>query len=1133
LSIYEDFMAKTSPPASSQMGNSVYDSFMAEKSSSGTGNSVYDNFMSQTGQPAPEPEEKGFISTALDYLDKPASAVAGAVEYIAGQSDQDNILSAAWEGAKKNTDYGKVLQRAGVDPESLGGKVANIGGKILLDPLWMIKPVTVGAKIAAGSKAIGLTDKLSDASRAIRESDIGRAADNLLDKEVSGLSVRRWFTEESPIQKELDDLERAGIQSAEKIREGSQKIEELKKIDPELGTYVTRAQEGKLDELPADDLYKSMAGTGEDIAYPAPKPFKGKPSELTFEEFRTKYHPNDQMLGNLDPETAYTQYLQEALQKGEKIPQQAIYDFMRLRENALTAKNGKDFMLRGEFEKAKFPYVQLTGDEAGLLQGVGRESLSNKNLEKIVEPYNAALKAKMKQLKPEVIGEEKYKDLWEKNVSEITDKPFMWSQKHIPNRYWELRDAALAELRKNPAFVAAEKRAELAQSIFDKQGLNDQIKKVSKGLISKPEREPYQTMTQGYKGMGEGFIPKDTISDVKKSQVYAEVAQKYGQQNADKLRETVDFINDINMGGSRGLLDRNLISPETFEKFTDRYIRREYSKYVTPAEHLKMLQESGQITEAAAFERNMENIARRTGGKYGLDLKAISQRKDLPEEVQKQLGRLMDATHPFAKGGKITADLINRYDFLESVMKNHASDKAEIGYKLIEGKKFGPLDGKYLPREIANEVNRVVPQMTDAAGWWRKAVGYWKLGKTVLSPATFMRNNISNLALLNIAGVPTYHIPQYMMKAANELHSPGKFTALANKSGTFLHNTMTEAELRGFLEKGVGEGLLTKGVNAAKGITEKAADVYQGSEKLGKMAAFMWAVEKKGMNPADAAKFADEALFNYSKVPPIIDTLRKNGLIPFATFPYKATKATAKALYENPARVAGYYKPVRELQDPDEKTVLPDYLNPETLLPVGKGTRTVNGKEQPVNNYIDLQNILPFQSTENLGISPAFTVASALYQNKNPLTNREIARKGMTTSEKAAEYGKYAWQQFSPATPIIPGTYGYDKLINQGVFGEPDYRGRQYGLGEAVAHTILGVKNTPINTIEAGQSRLRDLQKEVQAIKYEIRSVQQDARLQDNDKKERIAEYKRRMQEVAKEMKTVGAATQRLKKEGR
>jgi hypothetical protein len=847
-----------------------------------------------TGQA--QSEEKGFITTALDYLDKPASAVAGVVQYATGNSNDSSVIDAAKRGWETNADYTEVLKNAGVDPETWQGKVLNIGGKILLDPTWIVTPAKVVGTAAKGAKAVGLTDEVAKAGRLITESSAGRKvadiAEQVGNKEIGGLTVKRWLSETSPIQKELDDLERANINSAETIREGSQKIEELKKIDPELGTYVTRAQEGKNAEMGAAEMYDNLAA-------------------------------------------------------------------------------------------------------------------------------------------------------------------------------------------------------------------------------------------------GESRIGKDAISNETKSQVYAEIAQKYSPEVSSKVKETVDFINDINTNGSRGLLDRGLISQETFDKFSDRYLRREYSKYVSPEEHLNMLRETGQLKEAAAFEKSMDGIARRMGGKYGLDLKAISQRKDLPPEIQDKLGRIMDATHPFAKGGKITADLITRYDFLESVMKNHASDTAQLGYKLIEGKKFGPLDGKYLPREIANEVNRIVPQMTDPAKWWQKAVGWWKLGKTVLSPATFMRNNFSNLALLNIAGVPTYDIPQFMFKAGLELREPGKYTALANKAGTFLHNTLTETELRKFLDKGTSGGKLEAIANAAKTGVGKAADIYQGSEKLGKMAAFMWAIEKKKMVPEAAAKFADEALFNYSKVPPIIDMLRKTGIVPFATFPYKATGATAKALWENPARVAGYYKPVRELQSPDERTVLPDYLNPETLLPIGKGTRTVNGNEQHVNNYLDLQNILPFQSTENLGLSPAFTVASALYQNKNPLTNKEIARKGMTTGEKAAAYADYVGKQLLPATPIIPGTYGYDKLVNQGMLGQPDYRGRQYGLGEAVAHTVLGIKNTPINTIEAGRSRLRDLEKEMQAIRYEIRNVQQDARLNNVDKQKRIAEYKRGLEKASKEMRTVGVAMQRLRKEGR
>lgn len=845
-----------------------------------TGGSGFWGNSSVASVPPPQ-EEKGWFSTVLDYLDKPASAVAGAAEYLNGVSNDENIVQAIGRGWKDNTDYSRVLAAKGIDPESWQGKALNVAGKIALDPTWIITPAKIAGIVGKGAKVAGIADKAGDLARVAKATEIGKNVGSALnaagDLEVGGLTVKRWLSETSPIQKELDELERAGINSAEEIRAGTQKIKELNKINPELGEYVTKAQEARVS-----------------------------------------------------------------------------------------------------------------------------------------------------------------------------------------------------------------------------------ANQVASG-----------------------------ISDLTKTQVYGEIAQKYSPEISGKVKETVDFINDINTRGTKGLYERGIISKETMDKFTDRYIRREYSKYVSPAEHLQMLQETGQLKEAAAFERGLNSL-NRGAGKFGLDLKKISQRQDLPPEIQEKLGRLMDATHPFAKGGKITADLINRYDFLENVMKNYASDTIQAGYRLIEGKKFGPLNGKYLPRDIANEINRVIPQMTDAAGWWRKAIGWWKMGKTVLSPGTFMRNNFSNLALLNIAGIPVYDIPQYMFKAGNELLEPGKYTKLAKESGTFLSHTLSEAELRGFLEKGTGEGLLTKASNVAKTITGKATDLYQGSENLGKMAAFMWAIEKGKMAPEVAAKFADDALFNYSKVPPIIDALRKSGIIPFATFPYKATQATGKALWNTPARVAGYYKPVANLQNEDEKQILPKYLNPETLLPIGKGTRTVKGKEQKVSNYLDLQNILPFQSIENLGTSPALSLYSALSSNRDPLTGKEIARKGMTGSEQLGARAGYVAKQLLPANPLIPGTYGFDKLVMQGLLGRPDYMGRQYGLPEAAAHTVLGLKNVPINTVEAGRSRIRDIQKEMQAVNYEIKNVQQDARLSDADKKERIDDYKNRQRELTKEMQTVSKALQRLnKKEGR
>ena len=865
---------------------SIYEDFMkGQQAPQPTGGSIYERFMAQQNpvqEQQAEPQEKGFFSTALDYLDKPASAVAGAVEYMSGVSDDQNILDAVTRGARENADYKRVLAANDIDPESWQGQALNIAGKAILDPLWVVTPAKVVAGAKSAAKAAGVADDIARAGRAVKESSIGQAITNTAreigEKEVGGLSLKRWISEESPIQSQLDDLQRAQQNSADTIRQGSQKIEELKKINPNLGEEVTRMQEAR---------------------------------------------------------------------------------------------------------------------------------------------------------------------------------------------------------------VSAEQAA-------------------------------------------------DGISDLTKQQVFDDIAQRYSPETATKVRETVDFINDINNQGTQGLLQRGIISQETADKFADRYIRREYSKYVSPEEHLRMLQETGQLQEAAAFEKGMNAIQRQAAGKYKLPLDKIKQRQDLPPEVQERLGRLMDATHPFAKGGKITSDLINRYDFLQNVAENYASDVAQIGYKLVEGKKFGPLSGKYLPREVANEINRVVPQMTDPESWWRKGVAYWKMGKTVLNPATFMRNNMSNVVLLNVAGVPLWDIPEAAFKAATELRNPGKYTALAKRAGTFLSDTMTEAELRKFLQQSGNQTLIGKGIDMVKAGTEKAANLYQGGEKLGKLAAFIWGVEKKGMTPEAAAKFADEALFNYSKVPPIIDSLRRSGLVPFATFPYKATKMTAKAMYNNPAKVRKYFVPMQETQNPDETAILPDYLNPETLMPLGRGQRTVDGKQQNVNNYLDLKSILPFQSADQVGLSPALSIYSALKNNVDPTTGREIARDGMTPNQKRSEMGKYLWQQLSPAFPLIPGTYGYDKLVNQALLGKPDYKGRQFGMGEAVAHTVLGLRNVPISTPEVARQRMSQIDNEIRSTQIELRRMLSDRRLQEQDKKQITEQYKRQIIELGKERKRVAEAYGRLKKkEGR
>jgi len=64
-----------------------------------------------------------------------------------------------------------------------------------------------------------------------------------------------------------------------------------------------------------------------------------------------------------------------------------------------------------------------------------------------------------------------------------------------------------------------------------------------------------------------------------------------------------------------------------------------------------------------------------------------------------------------------------------------------------------------------------------------------------------------------------------------------------------------------------------------------------------------------------SADVANKCLFNYRRVPPVINQLRGWGIIPFITFPYKALPATFHVALEHPGRLATWSKMMEYLQD--------------------------------------------------------------------------------------------------------------------------------------------------------------------------------------------------------------------------
>jgi len=624
---------------------------------------------------------------------------------------------------------------------------------------------------------------------------------------------------------------------------------------------------------------------------------------------------------------------------------------------------------------------------------------------------------------------------------------------------------------------------------------------VTKGIEATPANKnvPVDQLYNAVSGTKE-ITP---ISPFKREDVIKQAYIDLPKEEADTVSKAIDSLSQFNTDRSSQLLSRNIISQETFDKFSGQYIRREYVKHTDPEAYIKTLREMGEMESADKMQQALDTTTKLFEKRTGNTMRwsDIKQRQDLSEKEQEILGRVMDATHPFAKGGAVSANLINKYDFLKSVMENHSSAEHVNGWRILEGKQYGPLENKWVPKDVFNEVVNSVSGMTDTDTFWRKGVGVWKMMKTIFNPATHVANFASNMILLNIAGMPATSVPIYMAKAIKEYSQKGKLFQEAKAGTTVLLNTFTKNELA---FNPATPNLLSKAA-------EKAGNIYQGGEELGKLAAYMWAKDK-GMDIVKAGKFANDALFDYSKVPPVVDWMRRSGAVPFASFPYFATQAVGKALYKDPAVLTKYFKPSNALLNKDETELWPDWVKAHNVVPVGKGERMVNGQPQPVSRYLDMTRMSPVGN--DVSMSPIFSIMTVLTTGVDPFTDRPLT-KSTNSIDQAQAKAEYIAKALGPAAAA-----NIDK-IRHAIKGDMDKQGRAYNLTEAVLNSI-GIKIMPINIRESYQQSKIKLEMEIKQNASAIRDVQQDKRLTDDERKVKLQSLIRDRRQIGAQGKLLG-----------
>jgi len=347
---------------------------------------------------------------------------------------------------------------------------------------------------------------------------------------------------------------------------------------------------------------------------------------------------------------------------------------------------------------------------------------------------------------------------------------------------------------------------------------------------------------------------------------------------------------------------------------------------------------TGGNTNSAAFKKVFKKIKNKD---------EITIRWELTKQERMALGQIEDAALAIAETGRILSGQLARTNYYNKIAKSeHAYANAttaqinELGLvkvpntildKTLGKKTYGNLGGKYLPKEIADNIFRTHRYATTKPGEFYKKYRIlnqtWKISKTAFNPTVHVNNTLSNIVLYDL--VDGANRGRNLMAAHKAImaSSKGKESQLYTlaKNHSVLDSDLITNELKDVTKylksnpysafKGADDPAV-QSVNSASIIwndikrtwfgTKTAADsltkLYRYEDQVFRIALFKDRLDK-GWNVGDAARDARRSFIDYDINAPLINWMR-NAPTPFLAYTYRVVPLLAETAVVRPWKFA-------------------------------------------------------------------------------------------------------------------------------------------------------------------------------------------------------------------------------------
>lgn len=568
------------------------------------------------------------------------------------------------------------------------------------------------------------------------------------------------------------------------------------------------------------------------------------------------------------------------------------------------------------------------------------------------------------------------------------------------------------------------------------------------------------------------------LDDTTRTKMYDYMSGNKTIQLDPNIKQLADnYTNEINRMGKE-LVDLGVLEEAQFDKFKDRYLHRRYEKDFS--QKFNSLFSKGKTIQGVHARGNEWNGTKKEyeellqDGKIGdfFDGKIEATkmqngqykfRQDWTEEQRTRWGEVKDIAFSLPETLMRTREMIDHAAMLKKIVDqtNYVSNDPIEGWVHLAGKRFGALNGKYVPADVASDIKEFNNALFGTEGSLLSAKGmeafkalstFWKKSHTVYNPIAHLNNLLSSVTMQFGAGInpnkavvnatkgafASQKVNQFRELTAKQIiglspEESATLRSLAQDEDLKLWNEAQQAGLFGrsnlndILNKYVNPNTTpTRGgmfKNALQKADEFTSNAYQGEDNIMRFG-MLKSLTEAGTSFDDAIKQINSTIPDYTK--PMSQWARfgrDSMLTPFISWTYYATPIILKQMKERPERIVAIYGALYGMNqmfgiDPFNEKDIPQQNFSMKRIPIYKDGNEVTTIK--VDRWIPHNDVLnPLDFVKNLTSGGAWSPIKDIPRNQDSYFGGKITNK--EGALKAYHLAKYGVQQITP--DVIDNAY--------------------------------------------------------------------------------------------------------------